>query len=132
MILIVGGIFQGKSAWARKLSGLETEAFMRLCADGRTDDPKAAKGRRCLLNVQEFIRTLMERGEPLAPFLELLREESLQIATIAEVGCGVVPIDKRERDWREEVGRAGQMLAARSDTVYRCQYGILTKIKPLQ
>lgn len=46
-----------------------------------------------------------------------------------EVGCGIVPMEKSERDYREAVGHAGQMLAAAAAEVYRVQCGIAARIK---
>ena len=46
-----------------------------------------------------------------------------------EVGCGVVPVDKEERQYREAVGAAGQELAARAEKVYRVTAGIPVRIK---
>lgn len=42
---------------------------------------------------------------------QVLKSEPLLI-TMDEVGCGIVPLKKEERDYREAVGRAGQKLAA--------------------
>ena len=46
-----------------------------------------------------------------------------------EVGCGVVPIDREEREWREAVGRVCCLLAQRSERVDRVYAGILTCLK---
>ncbi len=46
-----------------------------------------------------------------------------------EVGCGVVPIDAKEREWRECAGRACCLAAKRAETVVRVVCGIGTVIK---
>ena len=51
------------------------------------------------------------------------------VITLDEVGCGIVPMEKSERDYREAVGHAGQMLAAAAAEVYRMQCGIAVRIK---
>ena len=51
------------------------------------------------------------------------------VITLDEVGCGIVPLEKTERDYREAVGHAGQMLAAAAAEVYRMQCGIAVRIK---
>ena len=51
------------------------------------------------------------------------------VITLDEVGCGIVPLEKSERDYREAVGHAGQMLAAAAAEVYRMQCGIAVRIK---
>ena len=71
MIFITGGAFQGKQAYARALSGLEEEAFLRRTADGTVlrkegesgSTAKALAGKTILVNYQGFVRQALERGE---------------------------------------------------------------------
>jgi len=53
----------------------------------------------------------------------------LRLVTLDEVGCGIVPMEKREREYREAVGAAGQLLASVADQVYRVLAGIPVRIK---
>ena len=46
-----------------------------------------------------------------------------------EVGCGIVPVERLERDYREAVGRAGQLLAQNASQVFRVICGIPVRIK---
>ena len=46
-----------------------------------------------------------------------------------EVGCGIVPIDKGERQFRERLGRCLTDIASRSDMVFRVFCGIAQRIK---
>ena len=46
-----------------------------------------------------------------------------------EVGCGIVPLSREDRDYREAVGRAGQKLAEAAREVWRIQCGIPVRIK---
>ena len=46
-----------------------------------------------------------------------------------EVGCGVVPVEKEEREYREQVGRMQIVLAKASESVERVICGIAQKIK---
>ena len=46
-----------------------------------------------------------------------------------EIGCGIIPLEKSERKWREITGRAGCIIAERAETVYRVCCGIATVIK---
>ncbi|SFG74299.1 bifunctional adenosylcobinamide kinase/adenosylcobinamide-phosphate guanylyltransferase [Oribacterium sp. WCC10] len=46
-----------------------------------------------------------------------------------EVGSGVVPMDKGEREWREAVGRVSCIFARRADRVYRLIAGIPQRLK---
>ena len=46
-----------------------------------------------------------------------------------EIGCGVVPIDRNDRAWREAVGRVLCVLAQKSESVTRVVCGIGVRIK---
>lgn len=46
-----------------------------------------------------------------------------------ELGCGVVPLERSERDWREHTGRLCCELAARAQQVDRVFCGIAMRIK---
>lgn len=46
-----------------------------------------------------------------------------------EVGSGVVPMDKDERLWREAVGRVSCIFSKRADRVYRLIAGIPQRLK---
>lgn len=46
-----------------------------------------------------------------------------------EIGCGIVPIDPFERQWREATGRILTALAGRADRVERVTCGIVQILK---
>ena len=46
-----------------------------------------------------------------------------------EVGCGIVPLERAEREYRELVGRIQILLAERAVSVERIICGISQKIK---
>lgn len=46
-----------------------------------------------------------------------------------EVGCGVVPMDRGDRDRREAVGRLCCDLAREAEAVYRLQCGLAMRLK---
>ena len=46
-----------------------------------------------------------------------------------EVGCGVTPLDRTDREWRERVGRTCCRLAERAEAVYRVRCGLGARIK---
>ena len=102
MILIIGGSFQGKKAYAAQICG----------------------GGTVLADFQHRIRAVLEAGEDPEAFTR-----QILVITLDEVGCGIVPLEKTERDYREAVGHAGQMLAAAAAEVYRVQCGIAVRIK---
>ena len=56
-----------------------------------------------------------------------LRPDAVVLCT--DVSCGVVPMDKTQRLWREEVGRAVCALARQADSVTRIFCGLPLRLK---
>jgi len=106
MVLVVGGVNQGKYAFAKSLS----EDVVR--------------------DFHVAVRDSMERGEDPWKLAARLKEEHPQgVVTMAELGCGLVPADAFEREYRETAGRISCALAAQAAAVYRLCCGIPLKIK---
>ena len=129
MILVIGGAFQGKEAFAGQLLGLASPEFDSRKADGRKDTPDAAMEKPVLLNFHEWIRQVMEAGEDSDLYTQKVIGTHPEIVTMDEVGSGIVPIERADRDYREAEGRAGQALAADAHKVYRVICGIPVQIK---
>ena len=128
MILVTGGSCQGKLDFAfRQL--LKTEPDRSLYADGAEDDCEAALERPVVYGLHHYMRRLMKEEKDSGSFLEQLQKGNARIVIIDEIGCGVVPMEERDRRLREEVGRAGQKLAKEAETVYRVICGIGIRIK---
>ncbi|MDO4173211.1 MAG: bifunctional adenosylcobinamide kinase/adenosylcobinamide-phosphate guanylyltransferase [Eubacteriales bacterium] len=102
-ILIVGGAAQGKTAFAKTISP-QTEIVD---------------------NLHAIVKAAMQEGRPIPKAEEFLGKT----VVCNELGCGVVPMDAMERDWREHTGRLCCDLAARADRVYRVCCGIPQCIK---
>lgn len=136
MILITGGLCQGKRAFAERLCRRELGETGRSdfncasMADGREDSYTKAFEARIINHLELYIRRLMEAGEDSADFVERLIGQNGEAVVIAdEIGCGIVPADAFERDYRETDGRLCQQIAAASKEVYRVVCGIEMKIK---
>lgn len=102
-VLIVGGAAQGKTALAHSIT-LEKDIV---------DD------------LHLLVRSAMENG------MDIPKAEAFEDMTVVcnELGCGVVPMDAFEREWREAVGRLCCDIAKRADKVYRVCCGIPQCIK---
>ncbi|MCI9162255.1 MAG: hypothetical protein HFG59_03210 [Lachnospiraceae bacterium] len=129
MILIIGGMGQGKRAFARKLAGTKAPEFDANLADGLSDPPRFALQKPYLTSFQGWIRQILEAGGDPEEFVGRVLAGMPRIITMDEVGCGIVPAERTERDYREAAGHAGQMLAANASEVYRVICGIPQKIK---
>ena len=51
------------------------------------------------------------------------------VIVMNEIGCGIIPLEKNEREWRENVGRCGCIIAEKASIVIRMTCGIPTVIK---
>lgn len=106
MRLIVGGAYQGKKEYAVEKYG------------------------GCVENFHLKIRDWLDSGlDPMTETESFLRENKDAVIVMDEIGCGIVPIEPKERIWRENVGKIGCYLAERAESVERVICGIATKIK---
>lgn len=64
--------------------------------------------------------------DPLPPLEELLSYEAV---ICDEVGCGVVPMERADRERREAIGRLCCQLAKQAQAVYRLQCGLAMRLK---
>ena len=105
MILVIGGAFQGKRDFVKNKFG-EAEVFENF----------HLKVRECMKNngdVSELTANAVK----------------YDIVISDEVGSGIIPLDKFDRDWRELVGRELCKIAAKADEVWRVNCGIGQRIK---
>ena len=124
MKLIIGGAFQGKKAFAKDLC--PDVSFI----DGAKCDAEDIFACNGIFHFHEYIRNRLKEGADCQKLGEELikRNPSLVVVT-NELGCGVVPIDAFDREYRERTGRVCTVLAAGSDDVYRVICGVGLKIK---
>ncbi|EXG87233.1 adenosyl cobinamide kinase/adenosyl cobinamide phosphate guanylyltransferase [Clostridium sp. ASBs410] len=99
-------------------------------AEGSRDSFVAALTCPIIHGLHEYIRRLLKEGKSVDAFLdEVQRQNPDVIITSDELGCGIVPFDPADREWREASGRASVRLARISREVYRMVCGIATQIK---
>lgn len=85
---------------------------------------------RAIVNYQDLIRLQMEQG--LNPADELRQLSGLKpeiILCAVEIGMGIIPVDRKERDFRETCGRTLCLAAQMADEVWRVICGIGERIK---
>lgn len=129
MILITGGAWQGKLKFAMELAEcMRMEAGK--VAEGKTDGFEAVLDRPIIHDFHEYIKRLLKECKSPEAFVDEIERNNPNVIIITnELGCGIVPIDPNEREWREAAGRAAVRLAGASERVYRLVCGIPTKIK---
>ena len=123
MKLVIGGAYQGKTAYVTREFGIAPEDI----ADGRSCAIASLSTARCISSYHELVRRL---GADCTRFTEeLCRRSPDAVIIIDEIGCGIVPMEKSERLWRENVGRCGCIIASHSEKVIRVVCGIPAFIK---
>ena len=108
MILVVGGLGAGKRRFILEELGYVQEQLSSIPEEGTP------------------VLWGLEALDPLPPLEDLL---GLEVVACREVGCGVVPLDRADRDRREAVGRLCCDLAAQAEAVYRVNCGIAMRLK---
>lgn len=124
MILIIGGCFQGKKEYAKKMFSLREDEI--LSADSEITD----SGIRCVDQLHLRIKRLTPDSEKAR--LEENRLFSFcrdKIVISDDISCGIVPLQPSEREWRESTGRFLCRLAEQADCVIRIQCGLAQIIK---
>ena len=109
MIFIIGGIHQGKTAYAKENFG---ESYPII--------------NRYHLQVKEQLK---EGKEPLTEAKSLLQGKENCIIISDEIGYGLVPTDRFERLYRETSGRVNCYFASQAEQVIRVISGIGIRIK---
>jgi len=114
MVLIIGGMAQGKLEFARRELGVTA------WSDGVLGPED------CVYGLQRIIREQAEAWESIERWCG---EHPQGVMICDEVGSGVTPLDGKERAWRERAGRICCRLAAMSEAVYRVSCGLGVRIK---
>lgn len=113
MVLILGGAGAGKRSFARGLGYSDGEMSSR-----------AEDACPVFVHLEQVLREDPTRAEGL---LEPLCGKELVLC--CEVGSGIIPLDPRERQAREAVGRLCILLAQRAEAVVRMVAGIPLPVK---
>ncbi len=103
-VLVIGGAYQGKTELAKKLF------------------PE----KEIVPNLHLEVRDVLKSGGDPSKLLEGLIGKCV---ICDEIGCGIVPIEKADNEWREAVGRLCCEIAARAEKVIRVTAGIPQYIK---
>lgn len=124
MRIITGGAFQGKRAFAEKLyPGVEWTDGGRCALD-------EIRTCRAVYGFHEFVKRWLKHGKSWEELASLILEENRELILICdEIGCGLVPVDAFEREYRESTGRVMNALTEQAERVDRVVCGIGRRIK---
>lgn len=126
-ILVVGGRYQGKTEWVRQHFGAYQEIsgdqlWMELLEENQTHGI-------CIHQFHEVLRQWIAEERPYQEKMKKFLNDAPWLIVADEIGCGVVPLEKEERLWREATGRLLCEAARAADEVYRIYCGIPQQIK---
>lgn len=137
MKLIIGGAFQGKLEYAKNTYG-RSDGWIN-GADCALEAIRTCTG---IFHFEAYVRRLLEEGvkpekewelsvEAFAQTVALrIQEENPDLLVVTrELGCGIVPIDPKDRRYRETHGRICTELAKQADEVVRVICGVGMKLK---
>ncbi|MCX7715572.1 MAG: bifunctional adenosylcobinamide kinase/adenosylcobinamide-phosphate guanylyltransferase [Clostridia bacterium] len=126
MILIIGGIAQGKLSYALNTFALKKEDVFY----GNVDRLECVFDKKILYDMNAVIKRFYENGiGPIEFILKNIDRFQDKIIIASEIGCGIVPMDKKEREFREIIGRTNCVLAEYAERVDRVFCGIGQTIK---
>lgn len=124
MKLVTGGAYQGKLGYAKELY---PDVVWKDGAECGLQDIETCEA---LDHFHLFVRRWMEAGRTKEELIDTVLEKNSGIIIVCdEVGCGLVPVDAFEREYREAAGRICTAFADRADRVDRVVCGIGMRIK---
>ena len=120
MKLYIGGLGHGQEVLAEKETGIKPVK----CT---AEDALSAKA---IDQFEEIIREIVKEGKDAIEFANKLLKENPDVIVVSnEIGYGIHPLEREDRVWREQTGRALCILAAGAEEVIRVSCGIGQKIK---
>lgn len=126
MKFIIGGAYQGKKKIALNKDNL-------LVIDGKDEVSLCEwkdKEVDVFLNLHLYIKQRLEKeSNPFEEIKEFLHSHKEITIVCDEIGYGIVPMTRFDREYRELTGRIGCFIAEQSDEVIRVFCGIGRKIK---
>lgn len=129
MVLVTGGAFAGKLEYCQR----EFHIFDSEMIDGADCKIEELLSKSLVNHFHLLIRRMMENGMNTTDIIDKIKpilKRNPDIIIIAdELGCGIVPIEKKERIYREMVGRVCCVLAEQATTVHRITCGVGMIIK---
>ena len=124
MHLIIGGAYQGKLTFAREFYGFGTEQNTSCTKD------TISFYYPCITHIEEFTYGCALRNVDPVEYFEQHRQEWKDSVLICrDISCGVIPLDVRDRAWREATGRLCQYLSREADHVSKIFCGLEQRLK---
>lgn len=126
MWLITGGAYQGKLEYTRKVTNIKAENII----DGSTCEWDQLRKASLINHFHLWIKRMLEEEKDVYELVDqVMRENPTLVIIVDELGCGIVPMEAFDREYRETVGRVCCRIAKRAEEVHRVMCGIGMVIK---
>ena len=126
MVLIFGGVYQGKLMYALDRFGL-ADNDVYLCSE---EDAVIPENKKIIYEVDKWILALIRTNTDIAEAMQRFIAANADAVVICnDISCGVVPVDATQRKWREAMGRTLAELSCCSSEAIRLFCGIPTRMK---
>ncbi len=128
MELYIGGCAQGKLEYVLRTHQGEP---LEVIDGGSVGEPAGTPGNKVVFHhFHLWVKKLLEENkDPRQQTEQLIKQHDSCIIISDEVGNGIVPMEQKERDYREELGRIQIELAAKAERVERVVCGIGQRLK---
>jgi len=126
MWLITGGAYQGKLEYAINATNIMEENSI----DGTTCDWEELLRAQLVNHFHLWIKKMLQEEKNVYELVkELMQENPNLVIIVDELGCGIVPMEAFDREYRETVGRVCCIIAKRAEEVHRVMCGVGMVIK---
>lgn len=126
MWLITGGAYQGKLDYVLNLKKIPREEILF----GGTCDWEELMEKPVITQFHIWIKRMLLRGKDVNGMVDQIIKNNPDIIIIVdELGCGIVPMEAFDRNYREVTGRICCRLAKEAKEVHRVMCGMGTVIK---
>ncbi|WP_167957188.1 bifunctional adenosylcobinamide kinase/adenosylcobinamide-phosphate guanylyltransferase [Anaerosporobacter faecicola] len=139
MRLVIGGTAQGKLTFAKEFveksyadySGYrENEGNSCRIVDETYTKLEELYEATIINHFHLIVRRMLSEKVDISEIVEQIVLQNPQVILVTtEIGYGIVPIDKFERNYREQTGRICCTIAKKSQEVYRITCGIPMQLK---
>ncbi|MCL2126620.1 MAG: bifunctional adenosylcobinamide kinase/adenosylcobinamide-phosphate guanylyltransferase [Treponema sp.] len=121
MVLIFGGAYQGKLAYALERFNLAEGDVYRCTAE----DPAMPENKKIIYEIDKWILALIRAELDVTEAVRRFIDANPDTVVICnDISCGIVPVDAEMRKWREAAGRSMAEFSRCSDEVIRLFCGI--------
>ena len=115
----------GKKIYAEKLYGKFNNVY-----DLETQNIEDVKKSGLIINLHSGVKNLLLKNINALEFFETKIELLKQcVITGDEISGGIIPVEKFERQWRDETGKIYQFLASEAEIVDRVFAGLAIRLK---